>query len=312
MSTEPKNFVQTIISSLLLGGGFAAIFGLSVFLESRAATAPAGYEDEDLSVQGANLKNYALGFEGLLADWYWMKSLQYIGNKFVNSKDDVSLENLTPLNPRLLYPYLDNATTLDPKFTSVYEYGAVVLPAINSEQAIKLTEKGIRDNPNNWRLYQYLGYIYWKLENYPKAAEVYETGSKIVGAPPFMRQMAAKMNSDGGSRETARAIYRQMFEESADRQTVENAALRLLRLDYLDERDVIQKTLDDFRQKNNRCANGWRDIFPLLQAAKIPDDRRIRVDNQANLVDPSGAPYLLDKQTCAVELDAAKTKVPLE
>ncbi len=307
-----KNSKQTVFSLALIVVGFALIFALSNFLERRSPVLPEGFEDEDLSVQGANLKNYSLGFEGLLADWYWMKALQYLGKKFLDSKEDVSLENLTPLNPRLLYPYLDNATTLDPKFTSVYEYGAVVLPAIDKEQAIKLTEKGIRDNPTNWRLRHYLGFIYWRLGNYQKAAEVYREGSKISGAPLFMRQMAAKMNSDGGSRETARAIYRQMFEESEDRQTRENTALRLLRLDYLDEQEIIQKSLDDFKQKNIRCANNWRELLPFLQAAKIPRAQKIRVDNQANLIDPSGAAYLLNKEVCRAELDAARTKIPPE
>ena len=301
-----------MLSAALIIFGFAAIFGLSNFLERHAATMPKGFDDEDLSIQGAKLKNWSLGFEGLLADWYWMRSLQYVGNKVLNSKEDISLENLTPLNPRLLYPYLDNATTLDPKFLGVYEFGAVVLPAIDKEQAIKLTEKGIRDNPNSFRLYQHLGFIYWRLEDYRKAAEVYEQGSKIPGAPLFLRQMAAKMNTDGGSRATAREIYRQMLEDSEDKQAKENASKRLLRLDYLDEQEIIQKSLDDFRQKNNRCANNWRELAPLLQNAKLPNGKDFRVDNQANLVDPGGAAYILDKQNCRVKLDETKTKIPLE
>ncbi len=162
---------------------------------------PEGFEDEDLALQGAKLKGYALGFEGLIADWYWMRSLQYIENKVVKSPDEtLNIENLTALNPRLLYPLLDNATTLDPQFMAVYAYGAVVLPAIDKEQAIKLTEKGIADNPNEWRLYQQLGYIYWRLDNFEKASLVYTEGAKIVGAPPFMSLMAAKMKSEGQSR----------------------------------------------------------------------------------------------------------------
>ena len=301
------NSNQTIFSAALIVFGFAAIFGLSNFLERHAATLPKGFEDEDLSVQGGQLKGWAFGFEGLLADWYWMNALQYIGNKVLDSKKEISLENLTPLNPRLLYPYLDNATTLDPKFTGVYEFGAIVLPSIDKEKAIKLTEKGIADNPNNWRLYQYLGFIYWRMNNYEKAAEVYEKGSKIDGAPIFFRQMAAKMNTDGGSRDTARTIYRQMLEETEDAQIKENATLRLLKLDALDEQEIIQKALDDFQSKNNRCANNWREILSLL-----PNGKNLRLDRESEPLDPTGAPYLLDKQTCRVKFDAAKTKIPLE
>ena len=304
---------QTIISIALIVFGLAAIFVWSSFLERNTAPLPEGFEDEDLSVQGGNLKGYALGFEGLLADWYWMKSLQYVGDKLVKKKDAANeeaanLEDMSSLNTRLLYPYLDNATTLDPKFTLVYNFGAVVLPAVDKEQAIKLTEKGIRDDPSNWRLYHYLGFIYWRLENYPKAAEIYEQGSKIEGAPPFMRQMAAHINTEGGSRQTARSIYQQMFEESEDGQVKETARIRLLQLDALDERDVIQKVLDNFKLKNNRCANNLREIFPLLKNEKLPDGKTFRLDNSNSLIDPNNAPYVLDNEKCTVKSDPEKNK----
>lgn len=291
--------------------GFAAVFFISGFLEKNRPALPAGYEDQDLALEGASLKGYALGFEGLIADWYWMKSLQYVGNKVSSSTEAVSLDNLKPLKPRLLYPYLDNATTLDPRFLSVYEYGAVVLPAVDNEQAVKLTLKGIDNNPTQWRLYQHLGYIYWRLKNYEKAAAAYEKGSQITGAPDFMKVMAAKMKTEGGSRETAREIYREMFEKSDDSRTRELAASRLLELDSLDEREVIKRALDEFKLRNDRCANNWSEIFPLLKTAPLPNGRDFAIDKSNNLVDPSGAPYLLNKENCSIKLDVNKTKIPL-
>src|SRR5688572_20710242 len=100
------------------------------------------YEDSDLELNGRKLKGFALGAEGLLADWYWIRALQYLGNKIVKTEDkDLNLEDLRPLNPRLLFPLLDNTTDLDPKFISAYSFGAIVLPAIDRQTAIKLTEK---------------------------------------------------------------------------------------------------------------------------------------------------------------------------
>lgn len=301
---------QTFFALAVIVCGFAAVFGLSRFVEANRPAPPEGFEDEDLALQGARLKGYSLGFEGLIADWYWMKSLQYIGDKILKGEKAINIDNMRELNPRLLYPYLDNATTLDPKFISVYEYGAMVLPAIENEQAIKLGEKGIKDNPNEWRLYHYLGFTYWRLENYEKAADIYERGSQIVGAPDFMRLMAAKMKSEGGKRETARVIYRQMLKDSTDASVKENAALRLLELDSLDERDAIRKVLQDFQKKNNRCATDWREILPLLQTVKLSAERDFRIDNLDNPVDPSGAPYILDRDDCDVKLDPKKTKIP--
>jgi hypothetical protein len=120
--------------------GLAAVSFLSQFIEKNRINLPESYEDEDLSLQGKRLKGFALGAEGLMADWYWIQSLQYIGGKLVRTNvDTVDIGDLTPLNPRLLYPMLDNATELDPKMMAAYSYGATVLPAIIYTQAIALT-----------------------------------------------------------------------------------------------------------------------------------------------------------------------------
>ncbi len=307
-----KNLKSYLVLAVLSAGGFFAVFTLSNFLEKNRPALPETYADEDLSLQGAKLKGYALGFEGLLADWYWMKSLQYIGDKILNSRKDFSIDNMNSLNPRLLYPYLNNATDLDPKFISVYEYGATVLPAIDKEQAIKLTQKGIDNNPDNWRLYHYLGYTYWRLNDYEKAAETYAKGSQVAGAPEFMKSMSARMKSEGGNRETARAIYRQMSDEAQDAQAKENALLRLLQLDSLDELDAIQKTLNSYKLGSSRCPDNLREIFPLLKNVKLPTGKDFRLDNSNNLIDPTDTPYLLDRENCTVKLDLKKTKIPIK
>lgn len=305
-----SNSNKTIIAVAIIVFGFVGVFFLSNFLENNRPPLPEGYEDSDLALQGANLKGYALGAEGLIADWYWMKSLQYVGDKIVKTQDEISIDNLNNLNPRLLYPYLDNATTLDRHFMAAYSYGAIILPAVNKDQAIKLIEKGISDNPNEWRLYQYLGYIYWRAKNYEKASETYSKGAGIAGAPPFMKMMAAKMTGEGGSRDTARIIYKQMFDEATDPQIKSSAELRLLELDSLDERDTIRPVLKQFLQQNNRCINNWSELLPLLAKTKLPDGKNFRLDNSSNIVDPGGAPYYLDKTNCDVKLDLEKTKIP--
>ena len=307
-----KSLVKTSAAyALIIIAGFAAVFALSNYLSSVRPPMPEGWEDQDLALQGAKLKNYSLGFDGLIADWYWMQSLQYIGEKLVKTQEDISLDNLRPLNPRLLYPLLDNATTLDPQFMVAYSYGAVVLPAIDPELAIRITEKGIASNPQHWRLYQHLGYIYWRLGNYEKAAEAYEKGSQIPGAGGFMRMMVARMKTEGGSRGTARAMYEQMFNDAEDSQTRENAAIRLLELDSLDERDAIRSVLAAFSEKNGRCASSWRELSPALRGVRTASGRPIRFEPSGPApVDPTGIPYLLLPDKCVVVVDAQASKIP--
>jgi len=270
------------------------------------------YDDADLELNGEKLKGFALGTEGLLADWYWIRSLQYLGNKIVNSEDaDLDLENLQSLKPRLLYPLLDNATDLDPKFVTAHSFGAIVLPAIDRQSAIKLTEKGIANNPDAWQLYHYLGYIHWKQKDYESAARAYEQGAAIAGSPPFMRQMVAAMKSKGGSRETARAIYSQILSDASEQQTRSAAEFRLMELDSLDERDSIRAALHAHKEKTSKCPSRFGDIFPVLRSVQLPSGKDFRIDAAGQLVDPSDAAYLLDPENCDVLIDRKRSKIPL-
>ncbi len=219
---------------------------------------------------------------------------------------------MNSLNPRLLYPLLENATDLDPHFIGAYSYGAIVLPAIDKEKAVTFAQKGIANNPGEWRLYQYLGFIYWKLGEFDRAAETYQKGSEIAGSSGFMRLMAAAMKTEGGSRATARTVYNQMLAESDDEAIRITAERRLAQLDWFDERDAINRVLNDFKERNARCANSFGEIVPTLVQVKLPEDRQFRVDTANRLVDPSDAPYKLDKEKCAVTLDREKTKLPPE
>jgi tetratricopeptide (TPR) repeat protein len=296
---------------LLVAAGLVATILLSRSLETRQTVMTAELEREELSLQGEKLKGFAFGFEGLLADWYWIRSLQYIGDKLQASKEEkIDLDNLTSLEPWLLYPLLDNATTLDPNFLAAYSYGANVLPAIDKQKAIQIAQKGIENNPDEWTLYHSLGFIYWKLGDYKSAADTYEKGSNIKGAPDWMKAMAARMNSDGGSRKTAREIYTQMFENASDSQTKQSAELRLMELDSLDELEMLSKTLEEFKQTKNRCAQNWSEIFDLLKTKELPNKREFQIDSNNNVVDPSNTPYLIEKSSCNAKIDTSKTGLP--
>jgi tetratricopeptide (TPR) repeat protein len=311
MANGNQKIVQILIYPLVIAAGFAAVFALSNFVENNRPEMPAEWIDEDLAVKGAKLRGFAFGAEGLLADVYWMRSLQYVGDKVIGSKEEmIDLDNLRPLNPRLLYPYLDGATDLDPGFIAAYSYGAVVLPAIDPEKAIALTKKGIANNPEQWRLYQYLGYIYWRLKRYDEAAETYSAGARIEGAPPFLRFMAGAMKTQSGSRDTAREIYGQMANDDSDSETQYYARIRLQQLDSLDERDAIREAMKKFHERTGHCPSTWTELIPALRSVQLPGGHSLRVDAKDQIVDPSDAAYLIDKANCDVMLDHEKSKIP--
>lgn len=295
---------QLIWLSIAIAFGLSAVIGMSRWMDAHRPPVDAAMEEEKLYLTGATAKRLSLGFNGLAADWYWMRTLQYVGRKVLAHEGDFQLDDLGKLDLKLLYPLLDTTTTLDPHFMAAYEYGAVILPAVNEEDAIKLIKKGMQDNPQAWRLHHHLGYIYWKRGDYKLAGETYEAGAKIPGAPPWMKAMVARMESEGGSRATAREIYARILEQADDESIKEMAARRLLQLDSLDERDAIRAVLTEYSQRQGRCASGWGEVYAALRAVRLPSGKQLRFDASGTPYDPSDAPYTLLQDKCDVGLDA--------
>lgn len=284
-----------LILVLIVGVGLSVL--LARRIDARRPTPDPNAVDESLYLEPNTAKRMSLGFNGLVADWYWMRSLQYVGRKIIGGPKDVPIDDLGQLNLKLLAPLLDTATTLDPHFLDPYEYAAVVLPSVDVQQAIHITHKGIEANPSAWRLYQHLGFIYWQQKDYQAASDTYRRGAQIPGAPPWMQAMAARMAAEGGSRDTAREIYTRMFEQSADEKVKDMARRRLIQLDSLDQRDALRRLLASYRTRVGQCPATWREVQHLMRAVGIPLDR------SGAPLDPSGAPYRLLAGQCEVELD---------
>lgn len=304
-SARSRKSAIPIVPLLGIGLGLAGVLMLSNWMDQhRPSMAPRVSEDR-LYVTGAAAKRMSLAFNGLVADWYWMRSLQYVGEKIIASNQGINVD-LRSLDLKLLAPLLDAASTLDPRFISVYEYGAIMLPAVSdsgSDQAIALLRKGIAANPTEWRLFHHLGYIYWQRGDYKEAAEVYHEASQLPGALRWLAAMSARMTAEGGSRGTARQMYQVILEGANDSETRKMAERRLQQLDSLDERDTIRQALTAYQSRTGRCPTSWRQVTGLLRTAGL----RIDASTGAPL-DPSGMAYELKSEPCNVDL-GEKTEV---
>lgn len=298
-----KGYIRdgALLLTVLLG--LASVVGLSRWLDSHRPPTDSKFEEEQLYLNGTTAKRISLGFNGLAADWYWMRSLQYVGRKIIGVPENIQIDSLGQLNLKLLAPLIDTATTLDPQFMEPYQYAAVVLPDIDLQQAIRITRKGIAANPSAWRLYQHLGYIYWQQRDFQAASEAYDQGSKLPGVPPWMEAMKAKMAAEGGSRELAREIYSRMYEQASNVKVKDMARRRLLQLDSLDQRDGLRKVLLAYQSKVGRCPSSWKEIELVLRAL------RMDLDSTGAPLDPAGTAYVLVDAGCDVEVDP-KSEVP--
>jgi hypothetical protein len=225
------------------------------------------------------LKKALVGFENVAADLYWLRTVQYFGGK----RRDAANKNFD-----LLEPLLRITVTLDPKFKIAYTYGAVFLSepfpqgAGMPSKGIALIDDGIRQHPGHWRFYLDKGFIYyWYLRDFNKAAEIFLEGSKLEGAPFWMKTTAGRTLLEGGNRQTARALWQVLHDTAETPQQRDNATIHLRQLDALDRLDALRSVVAVFRERFGRPPGRWEELMAAGLLPSIP-------------IDPTGAPYVLD------------------
>ncbi len=271
--TSPRR--TTIIAAICLGASMTACVLLLRHIDRvrpQAAIADALYINSPKMVKRASL-----GFDGLMACIYWTRTVQYFGHRHFNREQ--SYNELAPL--------LEITTALDPHLIPAYQFGASFLAptppngAGEPARAIQLMEYGIAHNPDNWRLYYNLGFVYYtELHNYRKAGEVFERGSKVPGAHPFMKVLAAQMAEHAGDFATARLLWSATLETSNEKNIRENALDHLRAIQVDEDVTNLQAAVTHFGEHTGRLPTSMAELVTAEQIGGIP-------------LDPDGDPYQL-------------------
>lgn len=226
---------------------------------------------------GVALRKASMGYQGLLADIYWTRAVQYFGRgRLAHAK-----------SYPLLGPMLRITTDLDPHLLVAYRFGAVFLAekspegAGEPEQALRLVRKGIVANPDYWRFWEDLGFIYyWDLKDYKQAARAFETGGSRPGAFVWMRAMAATVAAQGGDINVSRLLWTEIY-KSADTDTIRSSALsHLVAIEAGDQISRLDALLGDYAKKHGHAAGSLHDLVSAGLLRGLP-------------LDPSGVPYVL-------------------
>lgn len=266
--------VQTIAASLL-----AISMTLSVLLArslDRINTTQT-LEESVLVRSPALVKFFSLGFNGLAASLYWTRAVQYFGRKHHDYATRFDL----------LSPLLDMTTALDPHLTVAYEFGGIFLAqrppegAGDPDAAVRLVEQGIKENPDQWKLYYHLGFIhYLERHDVKAAADAFERGSQVPGAHPWMKIMAAMLLERGGDVQTSRYLWSRIFESTEDPLIKHNAYIRLLALKVDEQVGALEQAVHTYKQRTGMDPTSWMDLVRERMLPRIP-------------ADPLGLPYIL-------------------
>jgi len=277
--------IGPLVLCCLLFPGFAGVWKLQEKIDTQLDGMH--QEADDLVLRsGKLLKVMSLEYAPLMADMYWTRVVQYYGDKAVRHDPDLEL----------LWPLLDVTTTLDPHLLVAYRFGSMFLSesaprgAGRPDLGIQLIQRGIQANPDYWRLYEDLGFIYYfELHDYNKAGAAFLEGSKNPQALPWMKVLAAKVSEQGDKPETSEFLWNEIYTSTKDPQMKENAAthLQLLKADAVCK--AVDALSDDCEKRNSQRPSSVRELVSAGLLRSIP-------------ADPMGNGYVLDN-TGKAQLD---------
>ncbi len=268
----------TMIATICL---IVSLAGSSFVLHRVDQLRPQATLDEVLFLSSPKLiKRASLGYDGLTACIYWTRAVQYFGYR----------HHYYAASYNLLAPLLEITTHLDPHLLVAYEFGGSFLApppphgAGQPERAIELMEYGIQNNPDKWRLYYNLGFVYYmELRDYKKAEETFERGSHVPNAHPFLKIFAAQMAQHAGEYETARMLWSTTYQTTQDQLIKQNAVehLRALRVD--EDVQHLQEAVTRFGERTGRLPASISELVAAEGLAGTP-------------IDPDGHPYKLTSE----------------
>jgi len=256
--------------------GLAVLVGATALGRSDlAALAPERRTSEDLLYlpNGRYLQAASLGHASLLADLVYIWAIQYYS--------DYEREDR--------YRYVEHVfgdviTRLDPHYVDAYWLGAVILSveANDLQGALRLLDKGMQANPDNWILPYLAGWECYHARDMRRAAEYFSRATAVSGAPPAVRRMQAGALSRAGDLRDAIALWQAVRDDPASDEASRTIARHQLRTlaQQLDV-ETLGQAAARFRNDNGAWPRSLETLVRRGYISRVPSD-------------PWGRPYRYD------------------
>jgi tetratricopeptide (TPR) repeat protein len=284
-ATRRVNLAAIAVLSLSLVGTIATLSAIDRVRHKAVA-------QEALYLRSSNvLRRLSLGYTGLLADIYWTRAVQYFGEQHHDNSGDF----------RLLAPLLEVTTELDPRLLPAYQFGANFLApkppsgAGLPGSALSLMKYGVEHNPDQWRLYYNLGFLYFtEFKDYAKAADAFAQGSKLPVTNEYMGILAARMAQHAGEFDTARMLWYTTYQSTKEAAVRENAVNHLTALKVDEDVTHLEQIVENYRSQMGRAPSSMGDleraglihgtpVDPKGNAYKMMPGGRIEVQDPKNI-----------------------------
>tara|TARA_B100000405_G_scaffold257583_1_gene192308 strand:- start:339 stop:1202 length:864 start_codon:yes stop_codon:yes gene_type:complete len=239
-------------------------------------------------------KLISLGYENVVADYYWLRSISHFGDRRMHAHEYPNLLGL-----------LELVLALDPKFGAGYFFAGSVLNTSGDhlEDAMRILKTGRAERPDNWRIPYILGFNYYMYyQDFEKAAQSFAEAARHPDAPSVLGKLAVKLAAESQTPEIGIAmidtILGDIQDETLREVYIERRNLLMLEQELLSFQRIIDQYIQRFGQPpstlkelvqtgllrqlpQNDPVGGTYYISETGRAATTSEDKRLRLSTEA-------------------------------
>jgi tetratricopeptide (TPR) repeat protein len=244
-------------------------------LEALRGSRPSGSQVLYLP-SGKYLKITSLGFPEVMADMIYIWSIQYYSDYEAADRFKY-LEHI----------YANVISELDPRYVDPYLIGAMIMTveAGENEMALRLLDKGIAANPDEWILPFDAGFLcYDTLHDYPRAAVYFEKAMRIPGAPNVIPRLRAEMFNKAGDKRTSLEFWKEVQAGAQSGYVRDVSRMHVHDLTIEVDLETLRGAVAAWRERRGGNPPSLRAMVAAGLLARVP-------------VDPEGLAYLYDPRT---------------
>ena len=208
------------------------------------------------------IKNIAFGYNNLLADIFWIRSVQYIGQHLIT-------DNAFPY----LYHILDITTSLDPRFINAYNFGSFFLAiyASDKKEGIELVEKGIKNNPENWKPAFELGFIYFMRQDYKNAYKYFSLANTLPGMQDEYKTFAPYAMGKFALPDESIEMWTAIAKMSDNKFIIDAARNNIAAITQKKRVDMLNQAVQTYEKRFHKFPSDLSELVEKGIIAKLPE-----------------------------------------
>ena len=265
-----------VVAPLVLGVGLSCLSGLQRQIDGAREEAVG--QDELLYLPNEKLlDHFTCGFSSVIADVLWLRCIQYTVSEFHNPERKFTwLEHMCQTIARL-----------DPHFVGAYQYGGMLLAAIDADEAgLKLLRQGLVNRPDTWELPFETAKIYvLNRRDEPGSPAMASYYLALAGRdsdhPEYFLEWAQAIQLRHNLAEDGRRIWEGLLATTSDGFMRELAERKLQELNLHEAVDTLNRISEEYEKRVGRKATRFEDFEAAGLITGHPTD-------------PLGGEFLLD------------------